>query len=225
VRVLRIEQEGLDFGRERDGEISREEGHQRVALPILLDGLSRHRIEDVALGDRASIGIPGERQDITVKVQIEAVLTDEAHQGPHLGPVALVAHRGDRGEEGLHLVDVLSGHPMDADVGDALAVGVVDLPLRKRGVEEADAYLEAHRRGDADEGARLHHLLCSPDGVVVDRPDDAQAGFVRRPGRRGRFVGTERVGGVHVVVHLLAHRALNLARSRELSELLCGLEP
>ncbi len=159
-------------------------------------------MEDVTFGDRSPFAGAGERNDIPFEIHDNPVSFQEGVQFPNLLPVPFIPDRLQGSKKGLHLLDPAARHPVDADVDDSFAVGVVDLLLRQGGVQETHPQLEADRRSDSDQARRLVHLLGRRDRVMIDRSDDPQARLPCRKRGGGRLIGTERVGGMNVVVHL-----------------------
>src|SRR5690554_8238710 len=99
----------------------------------------------MAFCNRTTLLVTREGQDIPLEVEIETILPDKGLQRLHLCLVTLVAHLLQRFEELSHFIKVLAGNAVDAQVGNAFAVRVVDLLVRKRSVEEADTKLKAYR--------------------------------------------------------------------------------
>ena len=91
---------------------------------------------------------------------------------------------------------------MQRHISDARLIGVVDLAITEGSILEAYAALHADGYVHIGNLRRLKELLRAADGIMIHQAAGAQPRLSRKPNRRSRRIGRERIGCVDVVVHI-----------------------
>ena len=171
----------------------------------------------MALGDTAFFRCHRKRKHIlfVVKGDLRQKGVDLCH---HL-PISFVTGLTEGTEELRQGADLVVGYALDGHIADAHLVRVIGAAVCQGRV--CHRHPAFHTDGDRHfhQLCSLQKFLCAGNGIVVDDTGGAKAFHPCRINGGGGRIGREGIGGVDVVIYVLAHLGRKLGIRKDLCKI------